>query len=752
MTRFVDIVKILLCELEEVIVIIYGKFEIFFYFFSRLDPEITQTSPSPSSQSGRRKSVGSSQLRSPVVKRPTTAPVALQGWLHKQGSEGLMLWKKRWFVLSEYCLFYYKGPEEEKLLGSILLPSYKVSPCTAEDKVYRKYAFKAEHANMRTYYFAAETRELMTEWTNALSLASILQEGTKMQSHDVNLKQNNDEFNFRMQGNNNSYYGPVTMQPTSQDKNMKDRSGNVNGWVPQNPCGPYQPLYANAPPKPKRLNSEGQYAGSSPEASPNRRDDPDNVVYDRSRRFQETATPVQHQDYNYHPYSSQYSPGSAPSTDGNRSVPYSGAYSGSGMGDRGAGGWGSHNNSNNPSGQVGPVRKENQNNNRTDLFKNENYYPGISHKSSEQNFLNYGNSKDYSSANYQHSNQYYQSYQQQPLQQQQQQPSKIPYEGQNSMNVVGVKSRQPPRPHSADFLDYDAKNYYPNKKYTEKITPGQKINVRNEQYNYNRPPRPKSSLEIMHSNDGYYWSEERYAEKMRQSAMYLQNSLPQRSHLSGANTPVSRRLDDSFKYQTDAKIPHDERETPIVFRQKRVEDILKDLTKSPSRQNPRRWSEHQDRSDNNFMRSASARLPKQRQHDEEAGSDEIQAYTGGEDFNEGRKEESMKRLLEWKQRMLQSPLTRKSSGSSARGVTQNELSVFCKQQQVLKDLEKREETRNREESSSKKRNKGDDRSNRNQNRIPDGRRSALLSADRYYSYSSDDEDVASSFAQMNGCG
>lgn len=49
------------------------------------------------------------QLRSPSAKRPPEAPVAIQGWLHKQGSDGLMLWKKRWFVLSEYCLFYYKG-------------------------------------------------------------------------------------------------------------------------------------------------------------------------------------------------------------------------------------------------------------------------------------------------------------------------------------------------------------------------------------------------------------------------------------------------------------------------------------------------------------------------------------------------------------------------------------------------------------------------------------------------------------------
>ena len=35
--------------------------------------------------------------------------MAYEGWLYKQGSEGLMLWKRRWFVLSEFCLFYYKG-------------------------------------------------------------------------------------------------------------------------------------------------------------------------------------------------------------------------------------------------------------------------------------------------------------------------------------------------------------------------------------------------------------------------------------------------------------------------------------------------------------------------------------------------------------------------------------------------------------------------------------------------------------------
>ena len=43
----------------------------------------------------------------------------------------------------------------------------------------RKFAFKAEHANMRTYFFAAETKDSMIQWMNSLSLASILQNENK---------------------------------------------------------------------------------------------------------------------------------------------------------------------------------------------------------------------------------------------------------------------------------------------------------------------------------------------------------------------------------------------------------------------------------------------------------------------------------------------------------------------------------------------------------------------------------------------
>ena len=89
-------------------------------------PVTSSTPNTPTHQSlERKKSEPVHTLKSPVTKRISSAPVAISGWLYKQGSEGLKVWRKRWFVLSEYCLFYYKGPEEEKILGSVLLPSYK---------------------------------------------------------------------------------------------------------------------------------------------------------------------------------------------------------------------------------------------------------------------------------------------------------------------------------------------------------------------------------------------------------------------------------------------------------------------------------------------------------------------------------------------------------------------------------------------------------------------------------------------------
>ncbi|GLH08907.1 Uncharacterized protein GBIM_14043, partial [Gryllus bimaculatus] len=218
--------------------------------------------------------------------------------------------------------------------------------------------------------------------------------------------------------------------------------------------------------------------------------------------------------------------------------------------------------------------------------------------------------------------------------------------------------------------------------------------------------------------------------------------------------PSDPRIPTDPRFGSDPRIPNDPR--------------------SPSRPHyqqlqQRRWSEYTDpRSNGQFIRSASARLPRQRYQDDEDDSHvEEHRQRSTSDVREGerkiqQREESMKRLLEWKQRMLQSPLARKPSGSSARGTAQNELSRYYKQQQqVLRELASHEQAnaqqggRSREDSGGSG-GAGGSRSARRRplpedshtipgpsraagrSRSQDGRRSSA-SVNRYNSFSSDDE-------------
>ncbi|XP_050826153.1 pleckstrin homology domain-containing family A member 5 isoform X3 [Serinus canaria] len=113
--------------------------------------------------------------RSNSIKRNPNAPVVRRGWLYKQDSTGMKLWKKRWFVLSDLCLFYYRDEKEEGILGSILLPSFQISVLSAEDHINRKFAFKAAHPNMRTYYFCTDTGKEMELWMKAMIDAALVQ-------------------------------------------------------------------------------------------------------------------------------------------------------------------------------------------------------------------------------------------------------------------------------------------------------------------------------------------------------------------------------------------------------------------------------------------------------------------------------------------------------------------------------------------------------------------------------------------------
>ncbi|XP_008266759.2 pleckstrin homology domain-containing family A member 6 isoform X18 [Oryctolagus cuniculus] len=113
--------------------------------------------------------------RSHSMKRNPNAPVTKAGWLFKQASSGVRQWNKRWFVLVDRCLFYYKDEKEESILGSIPLLSFRVAAVQPSDNISRKHTFKAEHAGVRTYFFSAEGPEEQEAWIQAMGEAARVQ-------------------------------------------------------------------------------------------------------------------------------------------------------------------------------------------------------------------------------------------------------------------------------------------------------------------------------------------------------------------------------------------------------------------------------------------------------------------------------------------------------------------------------------------------------------------------------------------------
>ncbi|XP_029614081.1 pleckstrin homology domain-containing family A member 7 isoform X12 [Salmo trutta] len=157
---------------------------------------VDTTSGSKGSRSSGR--VHSFGKREQSIKRNPNVPVVVRGWLYKQDRSGMRLWKRKWFVLADYCLFYYKDSREESVMGSIPLPSYVISAVEPEDHISRKYAFKAnhtgmrsyiynrstvidsqaEHGGMRTYFFSADTQEDVNGWVKAMNQAAMMQNQT----------------------------------------------------------------------------------------------------------------------------------------------------------------------------------------------------------------------------------------------------------------------------------------------------------------------------------------------------------------------------------------------------------------------------------------------------------------------------------------------------------------------------------------------------------------------------------------------
>ena len=297
---------------------------------------------------------------------------------------------------------------------------------------------------MRTYYFAAETKDGMIQWMNSLSLASILQNENKLRPELLARE-------LGRSGLQHAHTLPPNLAPGRQTRALGLHQQRLPGEGEGR-----QPLYANAPPKPKRVNnSRGEELDFTPEHSPERRQSEGLLGYPeqepvRHRMPQERRTP---EAYGRSKFESHHNNG------GHQQKDYEEVY-------------------------------------------NNNYHHDQRRHSEEV---------------WQYTQQQHHHHQQQQQQQHQ------------NHNNVGHPQQRVPRPHSADFLEYEAEGVQ-----------------RQEGFQPNQPPvhqqpqRPKSCIgEKVRPDD--FWSEEVYAQKMRESAgwQYDQRDT-QRPQSRGPRNSISR--------------------------------------------------------------------------------------------------------------------------------------------------------------------------------------------------------------------
>uniref|UniRef100_A0A3P8SKN1 PH domain-containing protein n=1 Tax=Amphiprion percula TaxID=161767 RepID=A0A3P8SKN1_AMPPE len=114
--------------------------------------------------------------RCQAAKRDPNCAVVIRGWLNKK--------KKRWFVLSNYCLFITK-------VGTQLYPSTLSGfPCAPTERIC---AGAASHSRatkscsahrMRSYFFSADTQEDMLGWVRALSQSAAMEPDSTMSRYN----------------------------------------------------------------------------------------------------------------------------------------------------------------------------------------------------------------------------------------------------------------------------------------------------------------------------------------------------------------------------------------------------------------------------------------------------------------------------------------------------------------------------------------------------------------------------------------
>jgi len=99
---------------------------------------------------------------------------AKKGWLTKVGGQGFKRnWKRRWFVMEDNYIYYYRTPDDKEPVGIISLEHFNSCTQATEEECKRsRFCWKLSNtsdSSVRVYYAYDDTWESMKSWIAAIS-------------------------------------------------------------------------------------------------------------------------------------------------------------------------------------------------------------------------------------------------------------------------------------------------------------------------------------------------------------------------------------------------------------------------------------------------------------------------------------------------------------------------------------------------------------------------------------------------------
>jgi len=91
-------------------------------------------------------------------------------------------WQKLWVVFTNFCLFFYKSPQDTHPLASLPLLGYSLTIPSESEDIHKDYVFKL-HFKSHVYYFRAESEYTFERWMEVIRSATSSASRAHIPSH-----------------------------------------------------------------------------------------------------------------------------------------------------------------------------------------------------------------------------------------------------------------------------------------------------------------------------------------------------------------------------------------------------------------------------------------------------------------------------------------------------------------------------------------------------------------------------------------